>query len=947
MITLSGTYTTSQLDEDYAFCIQAQQGDQSISIPIEVIKGIEDFGWEDESHTMCISRVRMAEFFLELNRFSSLLSTEILFWHRLFHWSKSLAVKGSFYPGLKKQGESYYSQWLVDWSRTEVREQVEYWAQEGLLFLKKVDDPWLWMKSFVEDCVDSYIRFVINTRISLKHSQLGKLLIFKPFYLHEDWLQRLCTEEHLPGEGKRWQELYESFLQWRGQQEEQEKTVGRVCLRLEPSQDEQGWAISYYWMEPTGQLVSWEELNPVLKNLFLAELAQAAEFYPVLADRWESVPYSSQVTMQEAHQFLKKAAPVLRSKGYAVLAPQSLLQPHSKWFSLRLQLDSPEWTRSGEMGLESLLSFQYQIALGDQELTTEEWEKLTSSQDSFYQVNGEWMLFDADEIKRSVQWVNQYKKKKELTLRDAVYFYAVEEDPELFPMPIRSVEASGWIKDWFQWLKEGGKSKEYPLSSHFKGELRPYQQVGMSWLIELRNWGMGACLADDMGLGKTIQFLSYLAYCKEQKGIERPFLLICPTSVLGNWQREIQRFMPALSVLVHHGPQRWTNEKFSEEALTFDLILTTYSLIQRDHAFLSPIKWDGVILDEAQHIKNPSSLQSKVIRKLRGGHRIALTGTPMENRLDELWSIFEFLNPGFLGSQAAFRRQFAIPIEKQQDKKRMESLKSLIRPFLLRRSKTDPGIIQDLPDKVEKKEYCYLTGEQAALYEKVVQEVMQKEKQLTGLARKGLILSTILKLKQICNHPSLFLHHRSLQGKNSGKLGRMLDMVEEMISEDDRMLIFTQFSQMGLLLQQLLEEKFSLKIPFLHGGVSAAGRDEMIEQFQKETGGPPILLLSLKAGGVGLNLTRANRVIHFDRWWNPAVENQATDRAYRIGQTRTVHVHKLICMGTIEEKIDLMIERKLGLAMDMMGTGESWITELSSNDLQELLSLHNQLIDDL
>lgn len=946
MNTLSGTYTTSQLNEEFSFCIWAQLGDQSTAIPYEVLSGIEDFGREDERNRIWVSRVRMAEFFLELNRFSSRFSAEIMFWHRLFQWSKSLAIKGSYYPGLKKQEESFYSQWLVDWSRTEVREQVENWLKEGQPFLQKTADPWLWIKSFVEDCADSYIRFVINTRISLKHSQLGKLLMFKPFYLHEEWLQRLCTEEHLPGEGKRWQELYQLYLNWRGEQEEQEKNAGRVCLRLEPSHEEKGWTVAYYWMETTGQLVPWDELDPLLKNRFLTELAQAAEFYPVLAERWEWAPYGSPVTMQEAHQFLKKAAPVLRTKGYAVLAPQSLLQPRSKWFSLQLQLDSPELIGNGEMGLESLLSFRYQIALGDQKLSSEEWEKLTSSQESFYQINGEWILFDPDELKRSVQWVNQYKKKKELTLRDAVYFYALEEDRELVPMSVRSIEATGWIKDWFDWLKEGGKAEDYPLPINFKGELRPYQHVGMSWLLELRKWRMGACLADDMGLGKTIQFLSYLAYCKEQKGIDRPFLLICPTSVLGNWQREIQRFLPSLAVLVHHGPQRWTKEKFTEEALQYDLILTTYSLIQRDHAFLSPIRWEGVILDEAQHIKNPSSLQSKVIRKLKGGHRIALTGTPMENRLDELWSIFEFLNPGFLGSQTAFRRQFATPIEKQQDKKRMESLKRLIRPFLLRRSKTDPGIIQDLPDKVEKKEYCYLTGEQAAMYELVVKELMQKEKELTGLARKGIILSTILKLKQICNHPSLFLHHRSLQGKSSGKLSRMMDMVEEMISEDDRMLVFTQFSQMGLLLQQLLEEKFSLKIPFLHGGVSASGRDEMIQQFQRETGGPPILLLSLKAGGVGLNLTRANRVIHFDRWWNPAVENQATDRAYRIGQTRTVHVHKLICMGTIEEKIDLMIERKLGLVTDMMGKGESWITELSSQDLQELLTLHNQLIND-
>lgn len=528
-----------------------------------------------------------------------------------------------------------------------------------------------------------------------------------------------------------------------------------------------------------------------------------------------------------------------------------------------------------------------------------------------------------------------------MTLRDVLFLHAAVGDDELAPVEV--VDIQGWLENW---LSSAGTEQEALIApASFEGELRPYQQWGMSWMIHLRRWGIGACLADDMGLGKTIQFLAYLAYCKEKKWVEQPFLLVCPTSVLGNWQKEIQRFVPSLSVHIHHGPDRLTGEDLKREAKRHDLVITTYSLIQRDYEVLTEVFWDGVALDEAQHIKNMASIQTRAIRQLSCHHRIALTGTPIENRLNELWSILDFLNRGFLGTETIFRRQFVQPIEKGGNRQRLDTLKRLVNPFILRRSKTDPSVIQDLPEKIEKKEYCYLTPEQAILYEKVVEDLLNKEGGRSGMERKGMILAAIAKLKQICDHPSLYLRENVLQAKRSGKMMRLRELMEEMINEGDRILLFTQFAQMGHLLKRELESQWGFSVPFLYGGLTRNQRDDMINEFQ-EGKGSPIFLLSLKAGGIGLNLTRANRVIHFDRWWNPAVENQATDRAFRIGQTKTVHVHKMVCLGTIEEKIDLMIERKKELVSDIMGQSEAWITELSTHDLRELLALRNQLIDD-
>ena len=422
----------------------------------------------------------------------------------------------------------------------------------------------------------------------------------------------------------------------------------------------------------------------------------------------------------------------------------------------------------------------------------------------------------------------------------------------------------------------------------------------------------------------------------------RPTLVVCPTSVVGNWRHELARFAPDLRVLVHHGAGRASGEELHDAAVQHDVVLSTYSLLHRDEASLGRVQWDGVVLDEAQNVKNASTRAAQAARALSARWRVALTGTPVENRLADLWSIFHVINPGYLGSAEEFRREFALPIERASDADATARLKSLTAPFILRRVKTDRSVIADLPDKQEMKVYCSLTREQATLYEAVLQDTMRQIAESEGIQRRGLVLALLTRLKQVCNHPALLLHDGSPLTGRSGKLARLSEMLEEVVASDERALVFTQYAEMGRLLQNHLRATLDREVLFLHGGTPMAERDRIVAEFQTDAYGPPVFILSLKAGGTGLNLTRANHVFHFDRWWNPAVENQATDRAFRIGQTRTVQVHKYVCAGTFEETLDELIERKVALAESIVGTSEAWITEMSTDDLRQLFRLRRE-----
>ncbi|MEM9926206.1 MAG: DEAD/DEAH box helicase [Cyanobacteria bacterium P01_D01_bin.50] len=451
-------------------------------------------------------------------------------------------------------------------------------------------------------------------------------------------------------------------------------------------------------------------------------------------------------------------------------------------------------------------------------------------------------------------------------------------------------------------------------------------------------------VANNIICHNTVQFIAFLLHLQQQEALENPTLLVCPTSVLGNWEREVKKFGPNLKVLQYHGDKRPKGKAFKSAVKDKNIVITSYSLVHRDLKSLQDVSWQIIALDEAQNVKNVEAKQSQAVRQLEPEFRIALTGTPVENRLQELWSIMDFLNPGYLGNRQFFQRRFAMPIEKYGDTSSLSQLRSLVQPFILRRLKTDRDIIQDLPEKQEMTVFCGLTPEQAKLYQKVVEDSLAEIDDAEGLQRRGMILGLLVKLKQICNHPAQYLKKKKLEKQDSAKLQRLEEMLEEIISNGNRALIFTQFAEWGKLLKPYLEKRFSREMLFLYGSTTKKQREEMIDRFQHDPQAPPVMILSLKAGGVGLNLTRANHVFHFDRWWNPAVENQATDRVFRIGQTKNVQVHKFVCTGTLEEKIHDMIESKKQLAEQVVGAGEEWLTEMDTDQLRNLLILDRDAV---
>jgi len=488
--------------------------------------------------------------------------------------------------------------------------------------------------------------------------------------------------------------------------------------------------------------------------------------------------------------------------------------------------------------------------------------------------------------------------------------------------------------------KKGLPAVSIPLS--LQTELRPYQLEGFEWLVFMRQQGFGACLADDMGLGKTVQLITYLLHIYESSTYTKPSIIICPTSVLGNWQKELARFAPSLIVHTHYQANRAKDEEFKQlvTAEKPHVILSTYGTVSQDTEFLQDIEWATVVLDEAQNIKNMQTLQSKAIRKLLGDHHIALTGTPVENRLSELWAIFDFIHKGYLGSFGRFNEEFILPIERDESESHKQKLRAKIQPFLLRRTKRDPHLQLNLPDKLESNEYCPLTTEQASLYEGYILETLDQLEQLTGFQKKGRVLKMLSKLKQLCNHPALYLKEPFEDAETmlarSTKLERIVQMAAEIVDNGEQCLIFTQYIGMGQLLQHCFSEIYNVDAPFLTGAMPKQQRDRLVEAFQ--AGDFPIFILSLKAGGTGLNLTAANHVLHADRWWNPAVENQATDRAYRIGQTQFVQVHKFVTIGTIEEKIDKMLVQKSALSEELIQSSQ-WLTELEDQELRDLITL--------
>jgi len=745
----------------------------------------------------------------------------------------------------------------------------------------------------------------------------------------------------------------------------------RTCFKITPPEGKDDkWQLDYLLQARDDQSLLmhakdvWEkpkDISNFLKKVFenpqerlLKDLSIASRvFEPILKSLYSAAPIGCLLTKEQAYQFLKEGAILLEENGFGIIAPPWWKKPTNINLNLKIKpkRKSAGTVSKGILGLDTILEYDWKAAIGDTVLSEEDFKKLSKLKIPLIKVRGEWVQLDEKQIKNLAEfWHEKDKIDNNIKLADILRIRLGGSEEFANGIKISSIKCDNELGDFILNLSNSKeKFTELPPPKKLNGELRPYQKRGFSWLEFLKEKGIGACLADDMGLGKTVQLISLELFEREKNKKNAPSLLICPTSVTGNWIKELEKFAPSLKVMLHHGQTRKTGRLFTEEALRYDIVISTYSLIYRDEEEFKNVEWECIVLDEAQYIKNPSSLQTQAVKRLKTHYRVALTGTPLENRLLELWSIMDFLNPGYLGNSTYFKTNYAVPIEKYNDAKKAEKLKSIISPFVLRRLKTDPNIIKDLPEKIETKVYCRLTKEQATLYEAVVENMLEKIENSEGIERKGIILATFTKLKQICNHPTQFLKDESSLEKRSGKLERLFELTEEIIAEENKVLIFTQFAEMGQLLKNAVKKQFKFEPYFLYGGVQRNSREKMIDCFQNDKKAPPVFILSLKAGGVGLNLTEASHVIHYDRWWNPAVENQATDRAFRIGQKKNVQVHKFICSGTLEERIDKMLETKKELAESIIGSGESWLTEMTTQELGNLLKLNYNaaIIDDV
>ncbi|GAB3985302.1 DEAD/DEAH box helicase [Plantactinospora veratri] len=674
------------------------------------------------------------------------------------------------------------------------------------------------------------------------------------------------------------------------------------------------------------------------QETLLTELGRASRLWPELDDALRTAaPEALELDTEGAHRFLRDGAPVLHAAGFGVLLPSWWQRPGAR---LGARLQAKTRTAPGTvasrsaLGMDALVDYRWELALGDQPLHAAELRALAKLKTPLVRLRGQWVELDA---KRLAAGLKLLRAGGELTVGDLLRLgLAAQDDPEA--LPVLGVSADGPLGDLLAGQVERHLTpRDAPES--FRGTLRPYQQRGLAWLAFLQSLGLGGILADDMGLGKTIMMLALLADDPPEAG---PTLLVCPMSLVGNWQREAARFAPELRVHVHHGAERPRGAAFGAAVRDADLVLTTYSLAARDAAALAEVDWHRIVVDEAQSIKNAATRQAAAVRSLPARHRVAVTGTPVENRLADLWSIMEFANPGLLGTAPAFKKRYAEPIERHGDDEAAARLRRITGPFVLRRVKTDRSIITDLPEKLEMEVLCNLTREQASLYQAVVDDMMAKIESSDGIERRGLVLATMTRLKQVCNHPAQVLRDSSALPGRSGKLARLEEILDEVLAAGEKALIFSQYAEFGGMLRAHLAARFGREVLYLHGGVGKADRDAMVARFQDPAAaGPALFVLSLKAGGTGLTLTAANHVIHVDRWWNPAVEDQATDRAFRIGQHRAVQVRKFVCAGTVEEKVAAMINEKRGLAARIVGTGEQWLTELSTSELRQLFALEN------
>ncbi|MCB0968786.1 MAG: DEAD/DEAH box helicase, partial [Ilumatobacter sp.] len=648
-----------------------------------------------------------------------------------------------------------------------------------------------------------------------------------------------------------------------------------------------------------------------------------------------------ELDIEEADDFIEQAPLQLEQANIELIGPEHLVR--AKVSVKGTAREGPTDDRRSRFGKEALV--EWEAVIDETPISMADLERAEAAGVSLLRTGHRWVRIDTAALRKARKTLSeQVEEQSSISALELLRLMSGAGGDDDLPIELELADDladgaddsdEGADASWLHELVAGlpdDRLQETTEGDGFVGELRHYQRRALSWMQFLARTGLGGCLADDMGLGKTATTLAHLL---ERPG---PHLVVCPLSVVHNWEAEAHRFTPGRTVIVHHGADRHQGEPALFGLGDADIVITTYGLLPRDLDSLAAIDWTTVVLDEAQMVKNPATKAAKAVRKLRAAQKLALTGTPVENRLSELWAILDACNPGLLGSQQRFREEFATAIERNNSEEAAARLRQLTQPFVLRRTKADRRLLPDLPDKIEQIAYAQLTKEQATLYQGVVDQLLVDAKDLEGMQRRGRVLAALTRLKQICNHPAHALKDGSRLAGRSGKLNRFDELITELLDVDERALVFTQFREMGDLLQIHLQSRFEMQAPFLHGGVAKARRDRMVAEFQEGLGAP-LLIVSLKAGGTGLNLTAASQVIHYDRWWNPAVEDQATDRAWRLGQQRTVNVHKLVCQGTVEERIGQVIDDKRAIADAVIGNGEAWLSELSTDELADLVTL--------
>ena len=893
------------------------------------------------------------------------LGDDLLWWCHLQRWCLSLIARGRWLPGTADDKAS----WLPLLNREDDRRRLEELAlrmpqvvaassADTHLACGRPRSNRLLVASIVEKLVDGQLRAAFapggeGLDPLLEAWQEGLSSHDGKLQLDEEDQERLAIASH------HWRETVAGKV-----------APARACLELfTPPEGEELWELRFglqaeadpslrvpagiVWGAGDGNLALGEIQLEQPGALLLEGLGRALlAFEPIERGLDAATPEAMQLTPAEAFVLVRTAASRLRDVGVGVVLPPSLSGGLASRLGLAITAELPEKSRGFTLG--ETLEWRWEFMIGGVTLNLRDLEKLAAKRSPLVQHKGAWIELRPLDLKNAEKFC---AAEPPFSLDDALRITG-NEGETLQRLPVHAFTAGPRLQAVLEQYHQQKAPDPLPAPPGFAGQLRPYQERGLGWLAFLHRFDQGACLADDMGLGKTIQLLAFLQHLKAEQELKRPVLLVAPTSVLTNWKREAAAFTPDLVVNEHYGPRRPNSPDAIKKALKgVDLVLTTYGLLQRDSELLEAIDWQGMVIDEAQAIKNHNAKQSMAARDLgrpgRGSKcgprfRIALTGTPVENRVSELWALMDFLNPKVLGDEPFFRQRYRLPIERYGDMSSLRDLKSRVSPFILRRLKTDKSIISDLPEKVELSEWVGLAPEQKKLYNKTVEESLDAIARAPLGQKHGQVLALLTKLKQICNHPALALKQDPDPADavffkdfaaRSAKVQRLEEILEEVIEAGDRALLFTQFAEWGHLLKAHLEQKWKQPVPFLYGNTSKAERQAMVDRFQDDPRGPQLFLLSLKAGGVGLNLTRASHVFHIDRWWNPAVENQATDRAYRIGQQNRVMVHKFITSGSVEERIDRMIKEKSKLAEDIVGSGEDWLGGMDVRQLKDLVTL--------